>query len=228
MPPPDAAVAPRPGCATWEPGAATNVEPGRVGRSRLRVEAWQPGRTIRIVQKWSWKPWWLVIGLALVAAVFLFVRSTASETSRGEAGGPVLVWGLVILAPAVLLSRPSRTRVLTLDWPEDAIRVRRGRRERLLGLRRARAVELRPGSAGGDTTHLGHMGTTTSHWHELIVWIEPDGGEPVPYLLLSTEERGAGRWPRSEVEALEHLAEAMASELAVPVRESRDAPAAFE
>lgn len=142
-------------------------------------------------------------------------------------GGPVVAWAIPILLLATLLAQPSRRRVLTLDWPGDAIRVRSGRRERVLGLGRARAMELRHKSTGGGVTLSDHIGTRSLYWLDLVVWIEPDGGEAVPYALLSTERRGDGRWSNEEVEAPDRLAEALASGLGVPLAGLRELPEPF-
>jgi len=169
----------------------------------------------------------LIGALLVFGAIFLWIRNEAREMSWEEVGYPLLIWGLGTMVPGVLFSWPSRPGSVTLDWSKDAVEVRSGRWKRELGLRRVRAVELRNRRAGIKPYASSQMTTRASYWHELIVWVEPEGGQIVPFLMATTQPRR--EWRKSDEEALECLAQALAAHLGVPLRPyCTDSPPPFE
>ncbi len=70
------------------------------------------------------------------------------------------------------------------------------------------------------------MNSRTSHYYELVVWIKPDGGETVAFMMASIRIRH--KWRDSDIAALGALAQALAAQLNVPLGPHGDSPVIFK
>lgn len=210
--PPAEALGPRPGAATSPPGGESPwLEPGRVGRTPIHVELWDPGRSIRLRQRRGWA------GRrgTLLWAVSVLTASLAIGATEPAA----LIFGGWVVAGLLWASLPSRRREVEIDWPRDAVRIRSASSRRELGLSRVRGIEAVEGSEV-TRSKIGAV-TSVTLWHQLVAWVEPDGLPPIPYLLVHAEatKRDHAAEPR---QAVERLAESVAGALGVPPGRPRD------
>jgi hypothetical protein len=229
-PPSEASLAPMPGSATYEQREAIAVAPGRIGRTRIYVEAWEPGRLIRIKQKrvMKWSILTLVFLVMGIAPPFFSMQYDIhdimamnwEQIRTSFLPGIAFFWTI-----ALVVTWPSRPVSIAIDWSKNAIHITSGRRRRILGLQRVRAIEFRHKSVGGRNRYSSSSNNSPSspvYWQELIVWVEPDDDETAPFLLVSTRAR-TSMWTRdSDVEAFEHLANALAAHLNVPLGAQRE------
>lgn len=170
--------------------------------------------------------------LSLTAGlVFLFVLLPSFEPESFEIahlrlGLPPIGHLLVdpwLLAMVFFTLKPSPARALTIDWQTDAVAVSRGGKlRRLLGLSRLRAIEHREAAMGyvnADTTTP--TPRQVSYRQQLIAWIEPEGREPVAYLLVeSRAKRHEGA--KADRKVVATLAAQLAASLGVSTSRPRE------
>lgn len=203
--PAPALVAPDPS-ARRTPGDGS-MELGAIEGTRVRVDAWRPGDAIRITQtgEWEWRH------LVLAPVVPLVVWWVAGS----ELGIEAALGGWVLLS-MVWQALPALPRSVDANWSRDAVTIRYGKRERLVGLSRIRSVELVRFSRGGHGES--DSSGKTRRKLRVVTWVEPEGLDPVPYLMVETETTSSFDEAEIQSRGLESLGQAFANAVDVPFR----------
>lgn len=202
-PPPPDSIAPGNQTSVWRPLSDPRALEAAGSALGLEIAQEKNGRGLSLTQRHHWTMGALLTGAALVLLAWVGPPSLKhGELAFAPINTVLLAFGSYLALFCVLMALPLSTRKSEFRPKDDALIITVGRRSRLAGLSRLRALEVRLVSRSLRDSEI--QAASSTSWHPLLVgWLDTDQRGLTPFALIEGPRR-------DKREAAEQLREQMA------------------
>ncbi len=219
-PPAPESIAPGSRASVWRPLADPCAVEAAGSALGLEVGLETNGQGLTLTQRHRWSAGALVAGVGLILAAWI---GPPSLNHGGLALGPIdalwLAFGVYVALFCLLMALPLSTRRSEFRPQDDALIITVGRRSRLAGLSRLRALEVRLVARSLRDSEI--QAASSTSWHPLLVgWLDTDQRGITPFSLIEgprSHKRESAEWSREQMEIVaKQIAEASGAAIGPP------------
>ena len=226
-PPTPESIAPGSKASVWRPLSDPRALEAAGSTLGLEIAHEKNGQGLSLTQRHRWTMGPFLVGAALVLVAWI---GPPSLNDGSLAFGPIntvlLAFSAYLALFCLLMALPLSMRKSEFRPKDDALIITVGRRSRLAGLSRLRALEVRLVARSLRDSEI-QVASSTS-WHPLLVgWLDTDQRGLTPFALIEgprSDKRETAEWSREQMEIVaEQIAKASGAAIGRPAGAEGDA-----